>query len=303
MIIHNTKEGEYSEDMELLNKIISIENTKDPYQYCLQRLRYITEDYKSWNILKLFDTYVDQLKLNERSIEFNPKSYDTWYHRYYTFMKVLDSNIEDINKLRERDIGLIQILLKFDKRNLHCWNYINKIYRNKLDFVPRDVTNYTYLHYCKSFNSISCIFTDCYDPGMWFYYFTCKERDLLKNLFYVRKYEKEIEIIFKDIFIGTIMIDDNRYEVNIPIKFINIKKNSFNKICINNSEYNLKKCHDKQMKKYFDNINSLENNDCPYNFMFNLEHTRDRIVNCNTKVWKNYINNLQNDVYDIYVIN
>ncbi|KAK6089465.1 hypothetical protein P3W45_001602 [Vairimorpha bombi] len=268
MIIHNTKEGEYSEDLELLAKIQAIENTKDPYQYCLQRLRYITEDYKSWNILKLFDTYVEQLKLNERSIEFNPKSYDAWYHRYYTFVKVLGSNNENINKLRERDIGLVQILLKFDKRNLHCWNYINKLYKNNLDFVPRDATNYTYLHYCKSFNSVSCIFTDCYDHGMWLYYFTCKERELLKNLFYVRKYEKEIEIIFKEIFTGTIIIDNDQYE-----------------------------------EKYFDKINRLENNNCAYNFVFNMEYARGRILNCNTKVWSNYINNVQSDVYDIYVIN
>ena len=284
MIVHNIKEGEYVEDKEILEKLKEIEKMDDLYNKYLQKVKYCTEDYKAWSYLKQklnIDNKDEQLKCTVSSIGFNPKSYESWFHRLYILKKFR-------YKIEEKD--LLNILIKADKRNLHCWNYINNLYGD-FTFIPKDVTNYTYLHYANGFDPISCIFTDCYDQGMWFYYFTCQEKDLLKDEFYVRCYKNEMAIIFKNFFQGVI----NDTVINIPVKYINISVSD--ELNINGINYKLE-----LYSKHTDNFNDIKDidKDCIFNYIFNLDVKWK--YNITDNVWSNYLNNVEDDKYKIYVI-
>ncbi|EOB12453.1 Geranylgeranyl transferase type-2 subunit alpha [Nosema bombycis CQ1] len=83
----------------------------------LELLPFITEDYKGWNYFKQNNILI--LQITELALENNPKSYQAWYHRLYIYK--LNPNLL-LNQI-EREIKLISLLLKFDPRNFHCWNY------------------------------------------------------------------------------------------------------------------------------------------------------------------------------------
>lgn len=118
MIIHNIKEGEYVEDKEILRAIQKAYKIEDPVRRSKEMVTLITEDYSAWNILKK-DISSEQLRLTEMAIENNPKSYQAWYHRLYIYRKDPVLVLEKI----ERETKLLKLLLEFDSRNFHCWNY------------------------------------------------------------------------------------------------------------------------------------------------------------------------------------
>ncbi|EQB61135.1 protein prenyltransferase subunit alpha [Vairimorpha apis BRL 01] len=365
MILHNTKEGEYIEDKQILEKLLTID-TKDILLRSKLRVQIVTEDYKSWNYLKEYVSEFENLQLSEKAIEFNPKSYDSWYHRYFNIYKIYHNkevfkddekneqnknfeesncindskeqrvcfkkdekskNFEDTkisNNIKEtenisnnkntkkeifkRDVLLCKFLLSVDKRNLHCWNYLYKTYIN-LNFLEKDVLNYTYLHYCGSYDSTMCIFTDVKNIGMWFYYFVDKEKQLKKYDFYIRKYASEIEIIFKE-FVNKIKINEKDFDINIPVKFfsflnknfINEEKSIGEKNIENNSVTNNIDEYDAKFSK--NELNKQLNNEIyKNNIIIEINETKYRLIKyVNEKNEKNF--NLLNmlEKIKIYII-
>nr|XP_013180939.1 unnamed protein product [Papilio xuthus] len=117
MILHGVKEGHLKEELDLIKRIESILSLEDKDKMYLELLPFITEDYKGWNYFKQNNILI--LQITELALENNPKSYQAWYHRLYIYE--LNPNLL-INQI-EREIKLISLLLKFDPRNFHCWNY------------------------------------------------------------------------------------------------------------------------------------------------------------------------------------
>ncbi|WUR05124.1 geranylgeranyl transferase type-2 subunit alpha [Vairimorpha necatrix] len=304
MILHNTKEGEYSENVEILEKIIECDTIVNKYERYMKRLSYCTEDYKAWNYLKkkfLEDQNVilsqDFSKLSQRQVKddfiksqlnctvkalgFNPKSYEAWYHRYF----IIKNNLN----LEEKD--LLLLLIKLDKRNLHCWNYINKLYSN-FDFIPKDVSNYSYLHYARGFAPLSCIFTDLKNQGMWFYYAKLREEELLEKEFYIRKYKEEICVIFREPFEGSLKMQDKTFS-NMPILCLTLPLCNFEHVFVNDKIFKMKKFMHNE--KYFKEIEELEEN-CIFNKIFNLDLKWELESKGNK-----YLENIKNDKYEIYI--
>ncbi|EOB12789.1 Geranylgeranyl transferase type-2 subunit alpha [Nosema bombycis CQ1] len=117
MILHGVKEGHLKEELDLIKRIKSILSLEDKDKMYLELLPFITEDYKGWNYFKKNNILI--LQITELALENNPKSYQAWYHRLYIYK--LNPNLL-LNQI-EREIKLISLLLKFDPRNFHCWNY------------------------------------------------------------------------------------------------------------------------------------------------------------------------------------
>ncbi|EOB12774.1 protein farnesyl transferase alpha subunit [Nosema bombycis CQ1] len=117
MILHGVKEGHLKEELDLINRIEFILSLEDKDKMYSELLPFITEDYKGWNYLKQNNILI--LQITELALENNPKSYQAWYHRLYIYK--LNPNLL-LNQI-EREIKLISLLLKFDPRNFHCWNY------------------------------------------------------------------------------------------------------------------------------------------------------------------------------------
>ncbi|KAF9762785.1 Geranylgeranyl transferase type-2 subunit alpha 1 [Nosema granulosis] len=122
MIIHNVKEGECIEDKKILETLQDIFLIENPTEKATALVPIVTEDYAAWNYLKRVPEQ-RQLGLTETAIENNPKSYQAWYHRLYVYRQDPVLVLEKI----QREIKLISLLLEFDSRNFHCWNYKHKL--------------------------------------------------------------------------------------------------------------------------------------------------------------------------------
>ena len=197
-----------------------------------------SEDFKFWNILKLFilkyenkldivkdekynkyvkilkedndkqfkQKYVDtQDNLTYLGIQNNCKSYSVWNHRKYIYKYINVTN----------DYKLCNLLFKLDPRNFHCWNY-TKLFGYK---IPTDLNNYSSLD--TSLGDLSkMIMTDIDNRGFW---------DLLQmklfeqREFYLKQMLNGMKIVFNKVFAGELEIDGYKINVENVTKHIYIK--------------------------------------------------------------------------------
>ncbi|ELA41632.1 uncharacterized protein VICG_01380 [Vittaforma corneae ATCC 50505] len=169
------------------------------------------DDYSSWNYLKAVflgsndkEEIKRQLDLTQEAIQINPKSYAAWFHRYL-FFKKLKSNWFNEHKL-------CALLLKFDPRNFHCWNYCLK---NEFE-INADLHNPTSMHF-KPFME-NWLFIDPDDESVWRSYEKRRAQTMRGYLGIIRKYKNKIEVILENTFKGRMSINQKRVEIMYPVR-------------------------------------------------------------------------------------
>lgn len=230
MIRHGVKKNEkpkISEEVKEIEKVIDMgESPEKHYQMVLLN----PDDYNSWNYLKnLIFTSDDsieeikkQLEISQKAIQANPKSYATWFHRYFLFSRWSD--------MWFKEHQLCALLLKFDSRNFHCWNYCLK---NKFK-IKEDLHNYTSMHYLpyKQRN----LFIDPSDEGIWCTFEKRRSQEISNYTGILKKHDSFSEIIFDNIFSGTLEVNDDIILQSVPTKRIILNGN------VSEIKINGKKC-------------------------------------------------------------
>lgn len=167
------------------------------------------DDYNSWNYLKRkfldsdeVSVIARQLELTQLALQANPKSYSTWFHRYQFFRKM--------RSVWFNEHRLCGLLLKLDPRNFHCWNYCLK---NGFE-IKVDLHNPTSMHF-QPFKD-EWLFIDPDDEGVWRAYE--KRRTHQRGM--VRKYPEEVEVLLEIPFSGTVMINGEAVQSDLPTRRI-----------------------------------------------------------------------------------
>lgn len=188
------------------------------------------DDYNSWNFLKKHFEGVDdklsfiekQLELTQEALQVNPKSYSTWFHRFYFFSKLRN----------KKEQFLCKLFLEFDKRNFHCWNYC---IRNNFD-LGLDLDNPSSIIINRA--QEKHLFIDPSDESLW----RVREHPFpVLNIF-----EDSIEILFKVPFIGSVEINGKVLEATLFTKRIKTGFCEVNKIKINQKEMELTNFYDSE---------------------------------------------------------
>ncbi|TBU08286.1 putative subunit alpha of protein prenyltransferase [Hamiltosporidium magnivora] len=109
MIRHGQEKGSLKEDEFLLKEYFKLKDIEmDDLESVKRIVQIIPDYYPAWNILKgylklNFGDWPDQLRLSQKAIEFNPKSYQAWHHRrcvfeviqYHLYKKHSNFNTDD----------------------------------------------------------------------------------------------------------------------------------------------------------------------------------------------------------------
>ena len=110
-----------------IKKILEMKDCLEKYEALLQ---IVPDDYLTWQKYFLISP-PKYLEINKKALEANPKSYSAWLFR--------SLKTEDFDHEEDR---LTRLLLKYDPRNFHCWNYRRA---KKLPLIY-DYFNYSALH-------------------------------------------------------------------------------------------------------------------------------------------------------------
>ncbi|KAL1513317.1 hypothetical protein ABEB36_002739 [Hypothenemus hampei] len=140
-------------------------------------------DSESEEFINFLNREVD---LTEQCLLSNPKSYGSWYHRYWILMIHPQPNWE-------KEFNLCTKYITYDDRNFHCWDYrrllVNKIgitlpveLKFSTDRLNNNFSNYSSWHYRSTLRKLdencieeelnlvqSAVFTDPADSSAWFY--------------------------------------------------------------------------------------------------------------------------------------
>jgi len=126
-----------------------------------------------------------ELKISQRVLTSNPKSYWAFHHRRWIFEYM---NVTDLQK----EVDLCGMLIDSDSRNFHAWRHrrwavlrCGNMFDSELEMtqklISRDFSNYSAWHYRSQLPSLinyeeeldmakSAIWTDPRDQSAWFYY-------------------------------------------------------------------------------------------------------------------------------------
>lgn len=216
------------------------------------------DDYNSWNYLKRhFSIFKEegfvlkQMELTQRAIMENPKSYHSWFHRHLFFQHLTngmdDNSITNHEMNVKKEIGLCKMLLKFDPRNFHCWNYCKKNHFR----IENNLHNFTSMHYSNFDESV--LFLDPNDEGGWCTFekvnysneassdvneFTnCNGNEYtIKIVGRMRIGKLNGEITFEEPFKGTIKINGKEIETKQPTKRIQLATNELSQAVATNEQ-------------------------------------------------------------------
>lgn len=264
MIKHGiSKEYEYENTTDEIIKVRLMDDSVEKHE---RMVLLNPDDYNSWNYLKRQflngkkEDFERQMKLTQKAIEENPKSYHSWFHRYLFFNKMnnnkddkilvedeeliknkINNNKDEINKNKDEDdeIKLCSLLLKFDPRNFHCWNYCKKNHFR----IKTDLHNFTSMHYDEFDENI--LFLDPNDEGGWRIF---ERREKIAGR--MRIDQRGMEIVFEDPFKGMIKIKGNEINIDRPTKRVFLSNN--------NSYYNSNSSNNKD--SYYCNSMGKDNN-------------------------------------------
>lgn len=205
MIRHGVAKGAVPEDQKEVDAFRAV----DAMDECVEKYRQMVvlnpDDYRCWNLLKRHfletksdDVFKDQLLLTQKAIEANPKCYFAWHHRAFLF-KHRDGNLDYEKKL-------CSLLLVFDSRNFHCWNYC----RAQGLKMPLDFSNYSsmYGHFTAGEEAV---YTDPDDEGAWRYFNKIQESK--RGPLYARSGDGCLEVVFRDPFAGVLRVDGEEFVV------------------------------------------------------------------------------------------
>ena len=201
MIRHGVKKTEspkVSEEANNIEKIIGMNNCVEKHS---KMVLLNPDDYNSWNYLKerVFSAadpiqeIEAQMDLSQRALQVNPKSYAAWFHRYFLFTRWKD--------MWFKEHQLCTLLLKFDPRNFHCWNYCLK---NGFK-IKEDLHNSTSMHFAP-YHSRN-LFIDPSDEGLWNTFDKRREQEVKGYKGLIRRYKDFSEIIFEKNFSGDIQVN------------------------------------------------------------------------------------------------
>lgn len=255
MIRHNTKKSQKvdSTNSQITSPLQSAYEMPDSYEKHCKIVLLNPDDYNSWNYLKnsLTDNNLkEQFKLTELAIQSNPKSYSSWFHRYFLF------SLWKNEWFREHQ--LCNILLKIDSRNFHCWNYCLK---NGFE-IKGNLHNFTSMHY-KPYIERN-LFIDPSDEAVWNSF---ERRRDVKGI--IREYKGYKEIIFKEYFKGEIRIGNESKLIDFPIKrYVNYSN------CSDGNGSNISN------RSTGNDSNRINGNDISYNNSSNISNRSNEKSNC-----------------------
>lgn len=226
MIKHGEAKEEESGEVST-EKFVSLKEMPVGWERAERAVLLNPDDYESWNVLKeqvlecTRKGYKDierteeveiiitkQLLLTQNAIKLNPKSYSSWFHRAFLFDELRRSSSrsngnnmpkgddEEQKKFTKNDFSLCKLLLFYDSRNFHCWNYM---LRRGFTIKP-SLDNYSSLHhYLRLKNEkggtkeiVEWLFIDPLDESLWRCFDTalCQQRNAT-----LRVYSSKIELV------------------------------------------------------------------------------------------------------------
>lgn len=206
MIVHNVEEGKYTEDKAALDELQGVRALKESVEKHKAVVQVATDDYRSWNVLKRHllanpGDFKAQLRVCERALRSNPKSYQAWHHRRFMMNRFPQQRAASI----AREDMLTRLLLEHDPRNFHCWNYRMLLPRTG---GGRDLFNYSYLHHhLGSEDPVPIIYTDPTDPTGWEHFYSWREARRMRHGMYARKYKGCLEIRLARPFCGEVAVE------------------------------------------------------------------------------------------------
>lgn len=247
-------------------------------------------DYNSWNFLKSHcrDKFGRQMELTQKAIENDPKSYATWYHRYYFFKENRESWFNEHR--------LCNILLMLDSRNFHCWNYcLRNGFENKLD-----LHNFSSMHF-KDFRD-EYLFIDPSDEGVW-RSFQKKYANCSMGRLVIDNKRRCIEIEFNKPFVGTMNINQKRHNVDSVRKRVVINEEHIEDIFINGIKMRIE---EEFGDGTVEDVLKLDGN-CIHALKYKLMYSKDKasVLNHLIKIdplRRHYYRNLAEDEREYYIL-